>query len=161
MTDKNLNTDEVTPESLMNAFHGPGLSKMMIVTIIVHVVVILGTSVPFMLHSVLVDDTSKLSKEERIDKAMVDVTGELQKIADEPGLRAQEIGDLFAKGNRPQPTTAPVVDPEMESEPETTGSPMKEPEKPKSTIEQELEKKASGPSLPDVSSDIEEEDLFK
>jgi len=156
-----VDVNEVTPESLMETFHGPGLSKMVIITIVVHAVVILGSSVPFMLRSVMGEDRSKLSKEERIDKAMADVTGELQKIAEEHGLTAQEIREQFAKGKRSKPSAAPVADPEPEVNPEPAAT--SEPEKPKSTIEQELEKKESGPALPDLSTDIEEEeeDLFK
>ncbi|MFT7515064.1 MAG: hypothetical protein ACI9QL_004290, partial [Candidatus Omnitrophota bacterium] len=146
-------------ESLMNSFHGPGLSKMMIVTIVVHVVVILGTSVPFMLKSVLGENTSELSKDERIEKAVADATSSLQKIADEHGLSPKEISDQFGTGK----TMKPVERAKPSTEPEAPATSAQEPEKPKSAIEQALEKKAPGPGLPDVSSDIEEEedDLFK
>ena len=150
-----VDASEVTPESLMNTFHGPGFSKMIIVTIVVHAVVILGTSVPFLLESVLGDDSSELSKEERIENAVADATSSLQQVADEHGLSLQEVREQISKG-----ATRKVA----ELKPVPVAEPETEPEKPKSTIEQELEKKAAGPALPDVSTDIEdeeEEDLFK
>jgi len=157
-----IDVNEVTPESLMDTFKGPGLSKMVIITIVVHAAVILGSSVPFLLRSVMGDNSSRLSKEERIDKAMADVTGELQKIAEEHGLTTQEIREQFAKGKRPKPAAAPVTEPE--AEPDSESEAPGEPEKTKSAIEKELEKKELGPASPDLSADIEdeeEEDLFK
>jgi hypothetical protein len=162
MTD-NKQIDEVTPESLMNTFHGPGFSKMIIITIVVHAVVILGTSVPFLLKSVIGDDTEKLTKEERAQKAVEDATAPLQKIADEYGLTLQEVREQISKGETRKTTSKSAAAENREAPATTEKQVTPEPEIPKSAIEQELEKKAAGPALPDVSTDIEEEeeDLFK
>ena len=148
----------------MNHFHGPGLSKMVLVTILVHVAVILGTSIPYLLRTVVGEDSAALSKEERVEKALEEANASLQKIADTHGLSPLDIrGQWSGKpAAAPKATTESRPEPEPEDPPDTP-----EPEddaKPKSAIQQELEKAVPGPGLPDVSTDIDaedEDDLFK
>ena len=148
----------------MESFKGPGWAKMITVTLVVHAVVILGTSVAFLSRTVSGKDGADLSKEERLEKAMSDATGSLQAIAKEHGLSARELSEQLSRASAPQKVSA--VNPETPEKVDVPVAPGPkspdgaDPETPKSDIERELEKKADGPTLPDVSGDIEE-DLFK
>lgn len=158
---RNMKTnDDVTPESLMEHFQGPGLVKMVLVTVIFHVVLILGTSVSYVKTSFLGEDVSKLTKEQRVEKALADATASLRKIATANGLNPQDISDKMGGGAAravkkeslvPTPkspvegsTNAPVLPPKT-SDASTTGE---TPAKPESQIEKDLKKAVDGPKVP-------------
>jgi hypothetical protein len=157
------NVDEVTPESLMEHFQGPGLVKMVLVTVVFHAVVVLGTSVSYLKDSLLGEDVSKLTKEERVEKALADATASLRKIATANGLNPQDISEKMAggaaravkkeslapAGQSPAGVTNAVV-PEKTG-PETTTPPVttnETPAKPESQIEKDLKKAVEGPKAP-------------
>ncbi len=155
--------DEVTPESLMEHFQGPGLVKMVLVTVIFHAVLILGTSVSYLKTSVLGEDVSKLTKEQRVEKALADATASLRKIAVANGVNPQDISDKMGGGaaravkkeaGTPvgQPSTdatnkaAPAkANSEVATPPATTGE---TPARPESQIEKDLKKTVDGPKAP-------------
>jgi hypothetical protein len=158
-----VNSADVTPESLMEHFQGPGLVKMVLVTVIFHVVLILGTSVSYVKTSLLGEDVSKLTKEQRVEKALADATASLRKIATANGLNPQDISDkmgsgaaravkkesLAPAGQSPAGATNAVV-PEKTG-PETTTPPVttnETPAKPESQIEKDLKKTVEGPKTP-------------
>ena len=157
-----VNSAEVTPESLMEHFKGPGVVKMVLVTVIFHAVVVLGTSVTYLKASLVGEDVSKLTKEQRVEKALVDATASLRKIATANGLNPQDISDKFGggtaraakKGTPPAPggtNTAPVATVPAKTAPEvTTAAPTsgETPAKPESQIEKDLKKAVDGPKVP-------------
>lgn len=153
-----------SPDELMNHFRGRSLKSIIFFTIVVHVVVIGGTSVPFLLRTFAGQETAKLSEEERVQLAVKEATTSIQKIAETHGIRPQQISDSIA-GKSPETGTTPET---PETQPETaTPAPeapapetQPEPEKPKSEIEKDLEKKADGPTVPPIPKD-EPIDLFK
>ena len=57
---------ETTPDELMAHFKGKKLGPILMFTVVVHVVVLLGTSIPWLLAEVTGGDNSELSEEERI-----------------------------------------------------------------------------------------------
>jgi len=158
-----VNSADVTPESLMEHFQGPGLVKMVLVTVIFHVVLILGTSVSYVKTSLLGEDVSKLTKEQRVEKALVDATASLRKIATANGLNPQDISDKMGSGaaramkkdaaapagQSPAGATNAVVPektgPEATTLPATTNE---TPAKPESQIEKDLKKTVDGPKAP-------------
>lgn len=151
-----LNSD-ITPESLMDKFKGPGLVKMVIITVIVHVVVLVGTSLPYLKKSVLGADTSKMTKDERIAAAVADATEAIREIAEDHELNPQDISDQFASGG--SRSAKQMETPEQTAEPENkAGDAAAEPEKPKSAIEKQLETKAEGPQMPTF--DTKKDDIF-
>jgi hypothetical protein len=144
----------------MEHFQGPGLFKMVLVTLVFHAVLVLGTSVSFLKTSLMGEDVSKLTKEQRVEKAVADATASLRKIAAVNGLNPQDISDKFSGGASrvakkvtlpggaqppaetnpaPEATTAPVVIPA----PASTNPP-----KPESQIEKDLKKTVDGPKAP-------------
>lgn len=149
---------EATPDSLMDQFKGKGLKPILMFTIVVHVVVILGSSVPYFVRQAFSRDNSKRTETERIESAVEDATTSLRKIAKKHGLNPQDISDQFsgrsrapaAKGD--SAATAPAVGPETDEAGEAP------PERDKSAYETNLESKAEGPALPDFEDD--KDDIF-
>ena len=143
----------VTPDSLMQHFRGRGLKTIIMFTIVVHVVVLGGSSIPFLWKSVFGPDTASMDKEERLEHAMRKATASLRDIASEYDLRPQEISDQFAPGGAPggKAATAPAEDSEAPEEPEAADP---EADRTKSAIEKELEVKKEGPDMPDMDDDI-------
>ena len=147
-------TNNTNPDDLMHHFRGRSLKSIIIFTIVVHVVVIGGTSIPFMIRSMSAPNTEKMSEEERIQLAVKEATSSLQKIAEEHGIRPQKLSDQFISTARP--ATEPKTE-EVPAEPVEDPETPAEPEEPKSEIEKELEKAEPGPALPPVEEAV---DLF-
>jgi hypothetical protein len=138
---------DATPESLMDNFKGPTLMKIVVITLVVHVVVLVGSSGTFLWKQVVGD--SKLSKEEKIKLAVDDATKSLQKIATKHDLTPQDITSQFG-GSRRAPKPVEVADPV---------TPTAEPERERSSYETNLETSAKGPEMPGAG-EAEEEDIF-
>jgi hypothetical protein len=146
MTDTRI--EETTPDQLMAPFRGRSLKSIIAFTVVVHLVVLGGTSVPFFLKTVRGEDGSKLTEDQRIDLAVREATASLREIADKHGLKAQDLGERFGSG-APKTEVAKVP----------ASAPVEQPKEPKSAIEKELDTKEPGPALPDVKE--EDNDLFK
>lgn len=147
MTDTSI--EETTPDQLMAPFRGRSLKSIIAFTVVVHLVVLGGTSVPFFWKTVSGEDSSKLTEAQRIDLAVREATASLRDIADKHGLKAQDLGERFG-------SAAPKA--EVAKVPESA-APVDQPKEPKSAIEKELDTKEPGPALPDVKD--EDNDLFK
>lgn len=144
--------NDVTPESLMDNFRGPGFIKMVVVTVVVHIVVLIGASLPYLKRTIFGADSSKMTKEQKMENAMDDATSALRKIAAQHGLNPQDISDQFAAtGSRTVKPDAAVSGDSKDAAAVTVKS--AEPEKPKSAIERELEKSVKGPEIPAVGND--------
>ena len=147
--------EETTPDQLMKHFQGSSLKSIIIFTLIVHAVLLAGTSAPYLYKTIVGENTSKMSEEERIEAAMLEATVALREIAEEHGLKPQDLSSQLGSG-------APRA-PKATKKDDTTQDPQSDPgadsEKPKSSMEKELNKKATGPTVPKPEDD--EEDLFK
>lgn len=152
-----MNDADVTPESLMAHFKGPGVMQMIMVTLVFHAVLVFGTSVSYLKKTFLGGDVAAMTKEQRIEKAVGEATSSIRKIASENGLNPQDISDTFSasasraakaaagavnKGAAPA-TNAPAEKPAA-SKPEESGKP----ERPESQIEKDLKKAVKGPTEP-------------
>jgi len=146
--------NEVTPDTLMTRFQGRGLKSIIIFTIVAHVVVLLGSSVPYLVKSVFGASRANMSKDERIKAAVQEATASIRKIAADYELNPQEVSDQFSgAGSRTAAVSESATTPEPEN---TTNEPVAEvePERPKSAIEQAIEVKATGPDKPAIEDDI-------
>ena len=160
---------DVAPDSLLGNFKGPGLLAILAVAILVHVVVIAGTSIPFLKRSLLGEHATALTKEQRMEKAMTEVTAAVQKIASANGLNPQEITDKLApppatavpadtKSEKPAPVVAAAASPAAAvPAPAQEPAALAKPEKQESKIEADLKKTAAGPKTPGVG---DKEDIF-
>lgn len=157
--------EETTPDQLLDIFQSRSLTKLITFTIVVHVVLLLATSMPFIWKSVAGRDTSSLSEEERVKVAVGEATSSLRKIAEAHGLSVQDLSSQFAGGPSPasQPqevpkATDPTEPPKTEGDKPAPYGGQPAPDKPASEIEKEIGKVKEGPAVPPVD---EEEDLFK
>ena len=142
--------DESTPDELMESFQGRSLKSIIVFTLVIHAVLLLGTSIPFLMEKVVGKDNSKLSEDERIALAVKEATKSLRNIADEHGLNVEDISNQFAGGTKKSQAAA--------KKPTKAPEPVGDSGEPKSAIEKELDVKAEGPEVPKVEDD---DDLFK
>ena len=151
MTDTKKN--ETTPDQLMQAFEGRSLKSIILFTIVIHAVLLIGTSVPYLWGAITGEDASAgKSEEERLQAASKEATSAIREIAERYQLKPQELSSRFADG-------APKARAPKDASPEPTPEDTKpdEAKEPESAIEKEIKKVEDGPELPP----IEEEDLFK
>ena len=172
---------ETSPDELLDTFKGRSLTSIVVFTVVVHALVLIGSSVPFLLENVLGEDNSQLTEEQRVQLAAKKATSALREIAEEYDIKPQDLSSQMAGGTRrpaqtestpaPETTDPQTTDPETTGPettgPETTGPETtgpepapEESERPKSAIEEEMEKVEEGPALPPIPKD-EEDDLFR
>jgi len=158
--------DDVTcPDALMKYFQGRGLFGIILITVIVHVVVIFGTSASYISKEFLGPDTSKMSKEDRVKLAIGEATSALGEIAERHDLVIEDITGKFASGgSRANKLTegggaeAPVTDAGKAARagsaaPASTKTPPDaadelDPNKGVSEFEKDLKKPVVGPEAP-------------
>lgn len=154
MTPSPSRTSGSTDDPLRD-FRGGGVVGLALLAVIVHALVIVGTSLPW-LQSTLLGDAGELTEEQRIEEAVKEATTALTKIAERHGVRPQDVGGRFAAGGvvRPKPPTAPPG-PAADQPPEAAESPA--PAEP-SAAEPPAPAVPAGPLLPKFDDDV---DLFK
>lgn len=149
---------ETTPDQLMEAFRGRSFKSVILFTVIVHVVVIGGTSVPYFMRSIAGKSDSKLSEQERTEIAAREATSALRDIATKHGLKPQDLSTRIAGGAAP---AAPKEEKPAPAE-EPAPTPPGETDKPKTAIEEELDVKQEGPTVPPVpTEEATDDDLFE
>ncbi len=149
MTDININ--EVTPDTLMQRFQGSGLKKIIVFTLVVHAVVIGGSSLPYLVGAIFGRDTSAMTEEDRIKAAVKEATEAIRAIAADYQLNPQEISDQFARGGSRAAAVASAEAARPESE---AADGVAEPGRPTSEIEKAMDVKAEGPEVPAIDDDI-------
>ena len=142
-------SNETAPGDLLANFNGRSLKSIILFTLVVHAVLVLATSGTYIWKAVAGGDSSKLSESERTELAVKEAQSAMRRIAEEHGLKPQDLGSHFAA-----PAAAPAAAPKAEptTDPKT---PPPAPEEPKSTIEKDLKKAEPGPAVP------ADDDLFK
>jgi hypothetical protein len=151
-------SQETTPDQLLESFRGRSFKSIILFTVIVHVVVIGGTSVPYFIKSASGKSDSKLTEKERTEIAAREATTALRDIATKHGLKPQDLSSRIAGGAAP---AAPKEEaPAPKEDPVTT--PPEETENPKSAIEEQLDVKEDGPTVPPVpTEEASDDDLFE
>lgn len=165
---------ETTPDQLLESFRGRSFKSIILFTLIAHIVVIGGTSIPYFIKSMSSKTDPKLSEQERLDIAAREANSTLRDIASKHGLQPQDLSAHLSGGSPKeapkQNTATPATTPEATATPatETPATPTTDPsvpsaeDKPKTAIETEIEVKKPGPTVPPVpSEEAEEDDLFR
>ncbi len=143
----------------METFQGSSVKRIILFTIIVHLVVVVGTSIPYFLKSGADKSSAALGEKERMEMAADEATKSLSEIAAKHGLKPQDLSTRLAGGAvpaAPAPAPAPADEkktPAPEAAPEAAPAPAP------SDIEEKLQEKKAGPQVPPV--EQTEEDLFK
>lgn len=152
----NTQKEEITPDQLLETFRGSSMKNIILFTVVVHVVVLIGTSVPYLWKSMAGGSSSKLGDKERMEIAVREANSSLQEIASKHGVKPEDLSSLFAG-------RSPAIQPDEAPEPKSPNAASKiapeAGEAPKSAIEKELDVKEAGPKLPAI--EEEKEDLFK
>lgn len=151
---------ETTPDQLLESFRGRSFKSIILFTIIVHVVIVGGSSVPYFIKMASGKTDSKLSEQERSDIATREATSALRDIATKYGIKPQDLSTRLAGGKaKATEEEAPAAE-EKPAAPEAEKPAEAEP--PKSEIEKELEIKADGPAVPPIpTEEASDDDLFK
>jgi hypothetical protein len=157
----NSNNQDITPDDLLNDFRGKNFFSIFILTVNVHTVLLVGTSVPWLMDRFNGGVDKEASEEVRMKDAVREATSSLREIADKHGIHPEELSSQFTKGSKPasRPVTKQSVEtkPAPDTDTPTSTTPTDEP---KSSIEKELEVEAKGPAVPAIPQETEE-DLFK
>jgi hypothetical protein len=156
---------DVAPGDLLATFNGRSLKTMVVFTLIVHAVLLLATSGGYLWRAVSGADNSNLSEAERMDLAVQETTAAMRRIAEQHGVKPQDLGGHFAAPAAARgaetPKAAPASGDAPASAPAAAAAPVPAPtpapaaEEPKSSIEKEIKKALPGPTVP------ADEDLFK
>ncbi len=152
MTD--TKTNETSPDQLMKAFEGRSLKSIILFTVVIHAVLLIGTSVPYLWSAVTGKDITEQSEEERFQAATKEATTAIREIAERYDLKPQDLSSRFTDGAPKAPAAASA---DTSPEPTPEGTATEEPKEPESIIEKEIQKVEDGPELPPV----EDDDLFK
>jgi len=156
-------TQEITPDKLLESFRGRSFKSVILFTVIIHVIVVGGTSIPYLMEKITGKSSAKLNEKDRIELAAREATEALREIATKHGIKPQDLSTRISGGAAPKaPVEKEEKTPETKEEPATPETPPTvEPEKPKSEIEKELEVKQEGPKVPEIKvEEATEEDLF-
>lgn len=158
--------DATSPDSLMKSFQGRGLLGIILLTVVVHIVVIFGTSVSYIRREFFGPDTSRMSKEDRVKLAIGEATSALGEIAERNNLTLEDITSKFASGgsrtnalsdgrktDTPASGAAPAAPASTKTPPDAAEE--LDPNKGVSDFEKDLKKPVAGPDAP--SDDIDED----
>ena len=159
---ENTQNNELNPDDLMSDFRSKGLLRIIIFTFVIHGVVLLGSSVPWMYDSLFSSVDENASEEERIKEAVREATGSLKDIAEKYGIHPEELSSQFSKKDKKGSARVTSQERTNSSISGNADQPQSKDEenKPKSSIEREIGIKAKGPELPSIPKE-KEEDLFK
>ena len=158
---------DVAPGDLLATFNGRSLKTMVVFTVALHALVLLATSGGYLWRAVSGSDTSNLSETERMDLAVKETTAAMRRIAEQHGVKPQDLGGQFAApaavrhAETPKPAaaaasaSAPAAAAVTAPAPTPAPAPAPAAEEPKSSIEKEIKKAVPGPTVP------ADEDLFK
>lgn len=148
------------PEKLLSAFQGRSIKSILIFTVMVHAVLLLGTSVPYLIKRFAGSDATEMSEKERNKLAVNEATTAVRKIAEEYGMSTQDLSRKLGGGERS--SAAQSNDASDNEESDAPDVDKEDADEPKSAIEKEIEKVEQGPDVPPVAPvEDDEDDLFR
>lgn len=156
------------PEDLMRDFRGGGLMRFAILALVVHAIVILATSIPWLRETFIGSATAGMTEEEKLEAAVNEATAKISAIAKEHGVSPLELGARF--GGNGKKSTAESKTPADKPKAPASGTPPPAPATPEPPAGQSPPAETPttapapapavppGPSLPAVDDNV---DLFK
>lgn len=99
--------DSVSPDALLSDFRGLSLSKILIFTIVFHLVFLTIFSPGYLYGLVVGSGTDAMTEQEKVDEAVREMTAEARALADRYGIDSQELVKRFSEGRKP--TAAPTA----------------------------------------------------
>jgi hypothetical protein len=99
------------PEDLMRDFRGGGLMRFAILALVVHAIVILATSIPWLRETFMGSATAGMTEEEKLEAAVNEATAKISSIAKEHGVSPLELGARFGgNGKKSTPESKTPTD---------------------------------------------------
>jgi hypothetical protein len=149
-------------DDLLRDFRGGGLLWPLLITVAVHAVVILATSLPW-LREAIGGGKADLTEEQRMDAAVKEATASLREIAEEHGVKPQDLGSRFSAGGKPAPAKPAGAEKPAGSEKPvpSTADAAAQPAAPaaaQAAPKTDAPAAPPGPAIPEVKDDV---DLFK
>lgn len=159
------NPGDVSPDSLMTDFRGSSLFKILLFTLILHVVVLIALSPGYLMKLVfgeqpepVPEEVQQLSEEERLGKAEEEGKAAFREIADRYNVKFSDLKARLTDGTpAATPNTDTPADPAAGTGDAATGDGSTSGGD--SQIEKDLNRTADGPSMPPGSPE-DGEDLF-
>ncbi|MFM8952167.1 MAG: hypothetical protein ACKOOF_03780 [Planctomycetaceae bacterium] len=146
-------------DDLLRDFRGSGLLWPLLITVAVHAVVILATSLPW-LREAIGGGKGDLTDDQRMEAAVQEATASLREIAKEHGVKPQDLGSRFSAGGKPAPAKPAGAEKPAGSEKPvpSTAEPAAQPAAPAAAPKPDAPAAPPGPAIPEVKDDV---DLFK
>lgn len=163
MTDV-LKETEGTADELLDDFKGSSLKRIIIFTVVIHVVLVVGTSIFYLWNVLTVGDVKDLPEEKRMEMAIAEVNRHIRRTADQYDILPKVLSESLDKK-----ASAAGDDTDSPDSIETdgtnavgaaagdthgVGSDTGETNSTKSAMEKRLEMKAEGPAEPDMDVDL-------
>ena len=143
--------DGVSPDELLGHFKGRKVITVILVALVLHAVVIFGTSYSFLKNQVFGPDTTEMSKEEKLKVAVAEATSALGDIAERHNISVDELIAKFATtGSRSSKISEEGSSETKETAPPAGAvdeSPAAEADEEKSAIEKNLATPKEGPDI--------------
>ncbi|MFN7342154.1 MAG: hypothetical protein ACK5TA_02345, partial [bacterium] len=79
-------TQEITPDKLLESFRGRSFKSVILFTVIIHIVIVGGTSIPYLIEKIIGKSGSKLNEKDRTELAAREATEALREIATKHGI---------------------------------------------------------------------------
>jgi len=153
------------PDDLLRDFRGGGLVRFALLALVVHTIVILAASVPWLRTTFLGDASAGLTEQQKLDAAVEEAAASIQAIAKEHGVPPQDLSARFVGGAKPaaaKPAPAAAASGDPAPAPAAAGGPPPTVSTPSAGQPQPPPDAAppvpAGPAMPDVDANV---DLFK
>jgi multidrug efflux pump subunit AcrA (membrane-fusion protein)/DNA-directed RNA polymerase subunit RPC12/RpoP len=146
--------DEIQTDVMMRDFKGKKVVMLVLAAIAVHAVLIIGSSFGYLYNEVFGEDTSELSKEDRVNIAVGEATSALSDIAERHTLSMNDILEKFAAIDSKEPSAGAVeraqesLSTSVESTATDTSSEIKPVEIETTEFERNLLQAKPGPEIP-------------
>jgi len=88
---------KMSPDHLMNDFKGRGVSGIFLFTVIIHALLLVGSSLPYIQSTYFDSNPAEIEESKRKEMAFDDATTIVDEIAEKYDMQASDITDRFSK----------------------------------------------------------------
>ena len=160
--------NEINPDALMGDFKGRGVIGIFLFTIVAHVIVLAGSSFPYIQSEFLNADPIELAEDEKKGLALDEATKAIRGIADKYGLSSSDITSKFSKSGsrgdkvkdkkadkdkKPNTDDTKTANTQATTKADPTKDAAKDKKDDKSKFQKDLEKSEDGPDNFDFKED--------
>jgi len=89
--------DIISPDNLMGDFKGKGISGIFLFTVLIHVILLIVSSLPYIQSEYFDTDPTEIEETKKKEMAFDDVTTIIEEIAEKYNMQPSDITDKFSK----------------------------------------------------------------